>query len=72
MHQLHPGYMYHFGGTNGVSYLQTTTTLETNQAINKENAYSSQFTTPSFPVYRAYLKILVFSFYKAQFGCSPS
>ena len=45
MHQLHPGYMYHFGGTNGVSYLQTTTTLETNQAINKENAYSSQFTS---------------------------
>ena len=28
--------------------------------------------TPSFPVYRAYLKILVFSFYKAQFGCFPS
>ena len=30
------------------------------------------FGTPSFLVYRAYLKILVFSFYKAQFGCSPS
>ena len=29
-------------------------------------------TTPSFPVYRAYLKILVFPFYKDQFGCSPS
>ena len=28
--------------------------------------------TPSFPIYRAYLKILVFPFYKAQFGCSPS
>ena len=28
--------------------------------------------TPSFPVYRAYLKILVFPFYKAQFGCFPS
>ena len=29
-------------------------------------------TTPSFPVYRAYLKILVLPFYKDQFGCSPS
>ena len=28
--------------------------------------------TPSFPVYRVYLKILVFPFYKAQFGCFPS
>ena len=28
--------------------------------------------TPSFPVYRAYLKILVFLFYKAQFCCFPS
>ena len=28
--------------------------------------------TPSFPVYMAYLKILVFPFYKSQFGCSPS
>src|SRR4051812_43968362 len=28
--------------------------------------------TTSFLVYRAYLKILVFPFYKAQFGCFPS
>ena len=28
--------------------------------------------TPSFSVYRDYLKILVFPFYKAQFGCFPS
>ena len=28
--------------------------------------------TPSFLVYRAYLKILVFPFYNAQFGCFPS
>ena len=28
--------------------------------------------TPSFPVYKAYLKILVFPFYKAQFGCFRS
>lgn len=29
-------------------------------------------TTSPFLVYRAYLKILVFPFYKDQFGCSPS
>ena len=29
-------------------------------------------TTPSFPIYKAYLKILVFPFYKAQFSCFPS
>ena len=34
--------------------------------------WSSSFSTPSFQVYRAYLKILVFPFYKAQFGCFPS
>src|SRR3954470_16032932 len=30
------------------------------------------FLLPPFRFYRAYLKILVFPFYKAQFGCSPS
>ncbi|XBI81712.1 hypothetical protein VPH35_090561 [Triticum aestivum] len=30
------------------------------------------YTTPSFPVYRSYLKILVFLFYNAQFGCFSS
>ena len=36
------------------------------------NKYAHVAVTPSFTVYRAYLQILVFPFYKAQFGCSPS